>query len=231
MRAGEKAVGFGITFPCESLFDIAGYVGFDYAHLDSEHGVFDFVDVENMCRSADLHGTTCTARIPNIDSDTILRFFDRGVMGILAPHVSTRDEAEQVARASRYGPIGERSFGTGRGRDYGLTTPPAEYMADFNREVIVGVQIETGEAVEKIDEILEVDGIDYITFGPADLAQSLGHPGDPGHADVTGAMAQVRNRVHGAGRVMQEDIMTAMNLVQWLPTRLHEWLEDARASD
>ena len=103
-------------------------------------------------------------------------------------------------------------------------------MADFNREVIVGVQIETGEAVEKIDEILEVDGIDYITFGPADLAQSLGHPGDPGHADVAGAMKQVCDRVHGAGRVMQEDIMSAINLVQWLPSRLQEWLEDARTS-
>lgn len=170
MRAGEKAHGFGITFPCESLVDMAGHVGFDYVHLDAEHGVFDYVDIETMCRAADLHGMTCTARVPNVEPSTLLRFFDRGIMGVLAPHISNREEAEHVARHSRYAPEGERSFGTGRGRDYGLGAPPPEYMAAFNEEVTVGIQIETAEGVEKIDEILEVDGIDFITFGPADLA-------------------------------------------------------------
>jgi 4-hydroxy-2-oxoheptanedioate aldolase len=229
MNAGEKSYGFGITFPSESLIDMAGYIGFDFAHLDSEHGVFDYGDIERMCRAADLHGLTCTARVPNIESSTLLRFFDRGIMGVLAPHISNRDEAGQVAKACRYAPEGERSFGTGRGRDYGLDKPPAEYMADFNREVTVGIQIETAEGVQKIDELLEVDGIDYFTFGPADLAQSLGYPGDPGHSDVQAAMESVRNRVRGAGRLMQEDVMESMNLVMWMPPLLKKWLEDARA--
>ncbi len=159
-----------------------------------------------------------------------LRFFDRGVMGVLAPHISNRDEAEQVAKACRYAPAGERSFGTGRGRDYGLDRAPAEYMADFNREVTVGIQIETAEGVQKIDELLEVDGIDYFTFGPADLAQSLGSPGEPAHMDVQAAMESVRNRVRSAGRLMQEDIMESMNLVMWMPPLLKKWLEDARAA-
>jgi 4-hydroxy-2-oxoheptanedioate aldolase len=231
MTAGEKAIGFGITFPSVEMFDIVGHLGFDYAHLDAEHGVFDFGDVEDMCRIADMHNMTCTARIPNIDSSTILRFLDRGIMGILAPHISNRDEAEQAARACRYGPEGERSFGTGRGRDYGLRKPPAEYMAEFNHEMVLGVQIETAEGVEKIDEILEVDGIDYITFGPADLAQSLGHPGDAGHADVQAAMESVRQRVRGAGRLMSEDVMEAMNFVMWMPPLLEQWLENAKSSN
>ncbi len=230
MNAGEKAYGFGITFPSESLIDMAGYIGFDFAHLDAEHGVFDYGDIERMCRAADLHGMTCTARVPNIDASTLLRFFDRGIMGVLAPHISNRDEAEQVAKACRYAPEGDRSFGTGRGRDYGLGRPPAEYMADFNREVTVGIQIETAEGVQKIDELLEVDGIDYFIFGPADLAQSLGYPGDPGHSDVQAAMESVRERVRGAGRLMQEDIMESINLVMWMPPLLKKWLEDARAA-
>ena len=63
----------------------------------------------------------------------------------------------------------------------------------------------------------------------ADLAQSLGYPGDPGHADVLAAMESVRARVRGAGRPMQEDIMESMNLVMWMPPLLKKWLEDARA--
>jgi len=228
MAKGEKAYGFGITFPSETLIDMAGYVGFDYVHLDAEHGVFDFGDIESCCRAADLHGMTCTARVPNIESSTLLRFFDRGIMGILAPHISNREEAEQVARACRYGPAGERSFGTGRGRDYGLGAPPRAYMDDFNREVVVGIQIETAAGVKKIDQILEVDGIDYVTFGPQDLAQSIGHPGEANHPDVLQAMEQVRGRVRGAGRPMQEDIMVGMNLVQWIGPKLREYLADAK---
>ena len=228
MRAGEKAYGFGITFPCESLIDIAGYIGFDYVHLDAEHGVFDYVDIEAMCRAADLHGMTCTARVPSTDSSTLLRFFDRGIMGVLAPHISNREQAEQVARACRFAPEGERSFGTGRGRDYGLGKPPAEYMADFNCEVTVAIQIETAEGIEKIDEILDVDGIDFIAFGPADLAQSMGHPGEAGHPEVRAAMRQVSDRVHAAGRLMQEDVMVGMNLVQWIGPKLREYLAEAR---
>lgn len=230
MREGVKAQGFGITFPCESLIDMAGYVGFDFTHLDAEHGAFDYVDIEAMCRASDLHGMTCTARVPNIESSTLLRFFDRGIMGILAPHISNREEAEQVARACRYGPEGERSFGTGRGRDYGLGKPPQEYIAEFNREVTVAIQIETREGVDSIDDLLEVDGIDFFTFGPQDLAQSLGHPGNAGHPEVAAAMKSVTDRVHEAGRLMQSDVSESVNFVQWAGPALTGYLKEAKAA-
>ena len=230
MREGTRAHGFGITFPCQSLIDMAGYAGFDYTHLDAEHGVFDYGDIESMCRASDMHGMTCTARVPSIDSSTLLRFFDRGIMGILAPHISNREEAEQVARACRYAPRGERSFGTGRGRDYGLGKPPPEYMEEFNSEVTVAIQIETREGVDSIDGILEVDGIDFITFGPQDLAQSLGHPGEADHPEVVAAMESVTERVHAAGRLMQSDATTMVNFVQWFGPKLREILAEAKAA-
>mgnify|MGYP001987962567 CR=1 FL=1 len=220
-----------LTFPEPTIAEWAGYAGFDGLHLDMEHGVFDWESAETMCRVADMHGMTCTARIPNTETDTILRTFDRGLMGILAPHVDNAEQAQRIANASRFGPVGERSFGTSRGRDYGMhDMTPAEYMAEFNHEMVLGVQIETAEGVEKIDEILEVDGIDYIAFGPADLAQSIGHPGDAGHPDVEAAMESVRKCVRGAGRLMSEDVMDAMNFVMWMPPLLEQWLENARSS-
>ena len=178
----SKVYGITFTFPTPSLAEMAGYAGFDVLHLDMEHGVFDWNDVEAMCRAGELHGMTCTARIPNTETDTILRAFDRGLMGILCPHVDNPEQAQQIANAARFGPVGERSFGTSRGREYGmagLSSP--DYMASFNEQVTVAAQIETANAVNTIDEILQVEGIDLIAFGSNDLAQSMGYPGYPNH--------------------------------------------------
>ena len=218
-----------LTFPEPTIAEWAGYAGFDALHLDMEHGVFDWESVESMCRVADMHGMTCTARIPNTETDTILRAFDRGLMGILCPHVDNAEQAQRIAKASRFGPEGERSFGTSRGRDYGMHGyTPAEYMREFNQQVTVAIQIETKNGIETIDEILDVDGIDLITFGPQDLAQSLGHPGHADHPAVLDAMSSVVEAVHARGRLMSSDVERGINLVQWLPDQLRDWLADSR---
>ena len=229
IEGGGKVYGLTLTFPSPSIGEWAGYLGFDYLHLDMEHGVFDMESAEEMCRVADMHGMTCTARIPNTETDTILRAFDRGLMGILCPHVDNAEQASRIAKAARFGPVGERSFGTSRGRDYGLTgRSPRQYMDEFNHEVTVAIQIETKNAVDTIDEILQVDGIDLITFGAQDLAQSMGRPGEPGHPEVVEAMRQVTDAVHAAGRLMAGDVESSINLVQWLPDKLKDWLDGAR---
>ena len=229
---GTRAYGLTLTFADPTIAEWAGYLGFDYLHLDMEHGVFDWESAEKMCRIADMHGMTCTARIPNNDADTILRAFDRGLMGILCPHVDNADQARAIARAARFGPEGERSFGTSRGRGYGLEgKSPREYMDDFNREVTVAIQIETANGVDTIEEILDVEGIDLITFGPQDLAQSLGRPGHADHPDVSAAMKKVTDAVRARGRLMAGDVERGINLVQWLPDHLANWLKEAKAQD
>ena len=116
IESNSKVYGITFTFPAPSMAEMAGYAGFDVLHLDMEHGVFDWNDVEAMCRAGELHGMTCTARIPNTETDTILRAFDRGLMGILCPHVDDAEQADRIAKAARFGPVGERSFGTSRGQ-------------------------------------------------------------------------------------------------------------------
>ncbi len=229
IEGGSKAYGITFTFPAPSLAEMAGYAGFDVLHLDMEHGVFDWNDVEAMCRAGELHDMTCTARIPNTETDTILRAFDRGLMGILCPHVDSAEQAERIAKASRFGPIGERSFGTSRGREYGMAClSPAEYMASFNEQVTVAVQIETAHAVETIDDILRIDGVDLIAFGSNDLAQSMGYPGDPNHPAVRAAEDSVREATHAAGKLLTEDVESSINMVQWLPQKWTEWLESEK---
>ncbi len=227
---GYTVYSIGFTFPSPTLAEMAGYAGFDVLHLDMEHGVFDWNDVEAMCRVGEIHDMTCTARIPNTETDTILRAFDRGLMGILCPHVDNAAQAAQIADAARFGPIGSRSFGTSRGREYGMAgLSPADYMASFNEQVTVAIQIETQHAVETIGDILEVEGIDLITFGPQDLAQSMGFPGYADHPEVVAAMERVVDAVHDAGKLMTSDVESGINMVQWLPSKWTEWLEGARA--
>ena len=226
---GSKVYGITFTFSAPSLAEMAGYAGFDVLHLDMEHGVFDWNAVEDMCRAAEIHGMTCTARIPNTETDTILRAFDRGLMGILCPHVDDAEQAERIAKASRFGPQGERSFGTSRGREYGMAgLASPDYMASFNEQVTVAAQIETANAVETIDEILEVEGIDLIAFGSNDLAQSMGHPGYPDHPEVQAAENRVRDAVRASGKLLTEDVESGINMVQWLPAQWEAWLASAR---
>lgn len=225
----SKVYGITFTFPSPALAEMAGYAGFDVLHLDMEHGVFDWNDVEDMCRAGEIHGMTCTARIPNTETDTILRAFDRGLMGILCPHVDNAEQAAQIAKASRFGPEGERSFGTSRGREYGMAGHESpDYMASFNEQVTVAAQIETANAVNTIDEILQVDGIDLIAFGSNDLAQSMGYPGYPNHPEVRAAEDSVREATHAAGKLLTEDVESGINMVQWLPDQWAAWLESAR---
>ncbi len=226
---GTRVYGITFTFPAPSLAEMAGYAGFDVLHLDMEHGVFDWNDLETMCRAGELHGMTCTARIPNTETDTILRAFDRGLMGILCPHLDNAEQAARIAKAARFGPEGERSFGTSRGREYGMAgIASPDYMASFNEQVTVAAQIETANAVETIDDILQVDGIDLIAFGSNDLAQSMGYPGYPDHPEVRAAEDRVRAAVHAAGKLLTEDVESGINMVQWLPQQWADWLAAAK---
>src|SRR6202011_1136167 len=118
MRAGRKAYGYNLSFPSPWVIDILGKLDFDYVFIDGEHGPFGLDQLEDLCRTAERHNVTPIARVPDIGSSTILRYLDRGIMGILGPHIVTEADARQLVRACYFGPIGERSFGANRGTDY-----------------------------------------------------------------------------------------------------------------
>ena len=137
------------------------------------------------------------ARVPDIDAPTILRFLDRGIMGITGPHIVNGDRARQLADACRYVPRGNRSYGSGRGA-YFSDFPPgvtgADYMAHANDNILVIAQLEDIEVLDNLDDILSVEGIDLFASGAQDIAQSLGLPGQPAHPRVREFERQVRGR-------------------------------------
>ena len=207
MRRGERAYGINMSFPSTTLIELAGRVGFEFVMFDGEHGPFTPRDVDDLCRVADMAGLTPMARVPSIDDSTVLRFLDRGIMGILGPHITTVERARQLADACRYAPRGKRSFGSGRGAYFGDFDSGPEYMEHTNDNVLVMAQLEDAEVLDNIDEILSVEGIDVYASGAQDIAQSMGLQGQPDHPRVKEFEETVAARVRAAGKKTSEDVM------------------------
>jgi len=139
-------------------------------------------------------------RVPNAEPSTLLRFLDRGAQGLIVPHVNNRAEAEAVAKASHYYPMGDRSSATGgRTNRLGSGLPPAGYYEAANRGTLVVCMVETPEAVANVREIASVDGVDAILVGSSDLTQAMGMPPQ---ADVDAAISQVIEGTLAEGKII-----------------------------
>ena len=175
---GQVVVGASINFYAPIMVELYGVMGFDWVWIDCEHGSSNDSETENMVRAAELYDLTPIVRIPNALPSTILRFLDRGAQGLIVPHISTKAEAEGVAQAAHYYPMGDRSSATGgRTNQFGSGLPTPEYYETANRETLVLTMAETPEAVANIREIASVPGIDGIIVGSSDLTQAMGMPG------------------------------------------------------
>ena len=122
------------------------------------------------------------------------------MQGVQVPHVSSAETARAAVQAVRYPPLGERGMAAGsRAADYGRI-PLVEHMAQSNREILLACMIEDTAAVERIDEIAAVEGVDLLAVGPSDLSRSLGVSGQPDHPRLVAAIDRVREAVkNGAG--------------------------------
>ncbi|KYZ76206.1 hypothetical protein AXX12_07120 [Anaerosporomusa subterranea] len=167
--------------------EIFGWAGFDFVVIDTEHSPNDISAVVNHIRAAELSGLSPIVRVTKNDPSLILRVLDNGASGIVVPQVNTAAEAKAVVKAARYAPQGERGIaGVVRAARCGFT-PMEQYIENANKQVQVIVQIEHIEAVQNLEEILAVEGIDGIFIGPTDLSQSMGITGqfnDPALRDV-----------------------------------------------
>ena len=233
-KQGKKGLGLGLVYPSAEAIEIIGMLGgFDFVHLDGEHGLFSPESIDEMCRVADGFGLTVTARVPDISGSTINLFLDRGVTGIMGPHLETAAEAQVLVDGCLFGPDGQRSWGGGRGNYYNhvslLDIPGSERtetMRQTNANMLVLCQLESTRAFENLDAILEVKGMDAFVFGPNDLAQSMGLPGQPEHPDVIAAQRQVADRIHAAGGKLHSDLMTIIELRHLIVDGAQQFLAD-----
>ena len=202
IQSGQPALGVSVMFPSPQIVEMIGALGFDWVLIDCEHGTIDVESVELMAMAAEVSGITPIARPPSKDPADILRVLDRGAMGVQVPHVNTAEDARAVVEAVKYHPLGKRGLAAGtRPANYGIGLTAAEYVAQVNRETLVCVQLEEGEALSNINAILKVEGIDVFFVGPSDLAQSMGFPGRTDTPVVQQMIHATLDAIAAAGKV------------------------------
>ncbi len=194
---------YGVFCPLYSptIVELIGYLGFDFVLIDAEHGPMGVESCEHMVRAADSVSLPAYIRVAMNIRQNILRYLDIGALGVQLPMVNNQAEAKAVVEAVKYRPQGNRGLASVRAAGYGLTMPLNEYTAKANQVTLVSIQIETLEAVNNLDEILSVDGIDIFFIGPSDLSNSMGYTGQVSHPEVQAMIGKLVQRIRAAGKV------------------------------
>ncbi len=179
--AGEETLGLWLGAAEPRTAEMLGALPFDYINVDLQHGTGDYSSMYSVFQALRTSAAMPLARVPFNEFGIINRVLDAGAMGVIVPLVNSATEAEEAVAACRYPPRGRRSYGPLRAAQ--VLGP--RYYPDSNDEIAVIVMIETAEAVDSIDEILDVDGIDAVYVGPSDLSLSLGlTPGNHNDAPI-----------------------------------------------
>jgi 2-keto-3-deoxy-L-rhamnonate aldolase RhmA len=179
-----------------------GLAGLDYTFIDTEHNGLDMEGVKNHLRAARAYGLANMVRVYTPDEKFILRVLDSGAEGILAPHCATPDDARAAVAAVRFPPAGNRGYTmNSRGADYGGhgKRDNTEMAEELNRLLVCGIYIEDVKAVEQIESIVSVPGVDFVQIGPGDLSASMGLTGSVNHPDVVRAVDRIRSACTDAG--------------------------------
>ena len=211
MDKGEKAVGLSLSFYADEMVELAGAMGLDFVNYDGQHAPVTPETIDRFCRLCDGWGVTPTMRVPDQIPSNILNYIDRGIKAITVPFVNTRAEAEAVVDCCYFAPKGHRSYTSKRVMRFGLVDDLKDMMDRTNDDLLVMPQIEDIKAYNNLDEILKVDGIKVFAGGPNDLAQSMGHPGQPDHPDCLKVTDEGTAKIHAAGKFRNEDVMISVD--------------------
>jgi 4-hydroxy-2-oxoheptanedioate aldolase len=158
------------------------------------------VQALEVVRTCETIGMTPLARVRSADPKLLLQFLDVGMMGVMMPSVMGVEDVKRLVEAVRYPPEGRRGIAPVRANDYLLAgMSQGEYIAFANEQIIVMPQIETVEALEALDDLVRVEGVDGYFVGPRDLAMSMGFADGPAHNELRQARAHVFDTVRGAG--------------------------------
>ncbi len=193
-REGRPALGGWLTVPSSFSAEVFAHAGFDWLTVDMQHGLIDYQCAVGMLQAISTTATVPLVRVPWNEPGIIMKALDAGAYGVIIPMVNSRPEAEAAVSACRYPPLGVRSYGPVRAAYYG----GRDYFAHADREVCCICMIETRQALENLDDILSVPGIDAVYVGPADLSVSLGLPPASDHDE--GVFVEAVQRILDACR-------------------------------
>jgi 4-hydroxy-2-oxoheptanedioate aldolase len=198
LKAGRHQLGIWNSIGGPIVTEMLAGAGFDWVLIDTEHSPVDVNDVLPALQAVAAYPET-NAIVRPAWNDVVLikRVLDLGAQTLLIPYVQTVEEAEAAVRAMRYPPKGVRGVGgTTRASRFGTI---ADYTTTAEEELCLLVQVETAEALGRLEEIATVDGVDGVFIGPADLSASMGHPGELNHPAVVAAIEDAIARLKNVG--------------------------------
>lgn len=199
LQQGQSVYGLLTPVADPMIVELTALLGYDCYMLDCEHGTSGPIQAENFARTCEAAGITPLARVRSADPKLVLQFLDAGIMGIMLPGVRNAADVEQLVEAVRYPPVGRRGMAPVRANDYLMGSMSAEtYIPYANDQVLIIPQIELVEAVESLDTLLTVPGVDGYFVGPRDLSLSMGYLDGPNHAEVQDVIDNVFTRIHQA---------------------------------
>jgi len=194
---GGIAVGAVIASPAPELVEVAAVAEFDFVTFDAEHEPLDDSDLVTLIRAADAFGITPIVRVPK-DPDRLLRLMDAGAQGVHVPRCSTLAHMRELVECTRFYPEGQRTFyRLGRGGHFSSGLTDAEWAKQANAELLVVAMIEEASALDQLDEMLAIPGVDAIHIGPKDLWQSMGMPPK---AEVDKVIERIASAARKAGK-------------------------------
>lgn len=191
--SGEKIYGTMLRVVRNpAILDMAKAAGLDFVMFDCEYPNYSIETFHDMCLHASALGLGCYVRVPQNGKDYVSRYLDCGSTGVMVPMLQTAEQAEELVHWSKYPPLGERGFAAGGAPvGYCAGVKHADAMAQGNASVLSIAQIETRMAVENVDAIAAVEGVDVLLIGPNDLSISMGVPGDTMHPIMLEAITKV----------------------------------------
>lgn len=179
---GKVTFGTWIQLGHPGIAEVLANAGFDWIAVDCEHTDIGVQEFANIVRGMYGRGPVPLVRVRENDTLAIRQMLDIGAQGVIVPLVNTAEEAKKAVAAAKFPPAGIRGFAFYRANDWGINFD--EYAKNANRDIVVVVMIESKEAIENIDEILAVDGIDGVFVGPYDMSGSYGVIGQTSHPEI-----------------------------------------------
>jgi len=189
LSSGKVSIGSWMSMAHPSIAEILAMAGYDWVVIETEHTAIDVSEVLRLIIAIEQRGSIPLVRLAWNDPIQAKAVLDSGAAGIIVPMVNTKAEAELAVKMTKYPPMGFRGVGLARAQGYGVDFD--EYVNCANADTLLLLQIEHIDAVNNIEEILSVPGIDGTYIGPYDLSMSLGIPGQLNHPDVINAKNKV----------------------------------------
>ena len=198
LKAGKKTAGAWAQLCSPTSAEILCRAGFDWVLIDMEHSPADLQTLVAQLQAMGAYGVVPVVRAPWNDLVWIKRILDAGAYGVMIPSVNTREQAIAAVQACKYPPLGIRGIaGSPRAAGFGRDT--SAYLKRANDEILVILQVETPQAIDNLDAIGKVPGVNALFIGPMDLSTSMGHLGNPAHPEVQAAIATVEAKTKALG--------------------------------